>query len=193
MGLPVSWDRRFAMSSPCTRDSAQRFLHVLWIPTAIVWGRHCSHCAEEITEDQRDEITHHTAGLTEFKYWLLLPPEAKGLTSTAYQPPQHLSRGEDRKLVPPLLSPKSPLCWWQRGLLGQESSFLLKLKTSKLGTSLAVQWLRIRLPMQATRVQAPVREDPTCRGATKPVHHNCWARVPQLLKPTRHNYWSLHA
>ena len=36
------------------------------------------------------------------------------------------------------------------------------------GVSLVAQWLRIRLPMQGTRVQ----EDPTCHGATKPVHHN---------------------
>ena len=41
-----------------------------------------------------------------------------------------------------------------------------------LGTSLVAQWLRIRLPMQGTRVQALVREDPTCRRATKPVRHN---------------------
>ena len=40
------------------------------------------------------------------------------------------------------------------------------------GTSLVAQWIRIRLPMQGTWVQALVREDPTCRGATKPVHHN---------------------
>ena len=45
-------------------------------------------------------------------------------------------------------------------------------KNDMLGTSLVVQWLRIRLPMQGTRVQALVREDPTCRGATKPVRHN---------------------
>ena len=63
-------------------------------------------------------------------------------------------------------------------------------------TSLVAQWLRICLPMQRTRVRALVWEDPTCRGATKPVHHNywacslesmshnCWARVPQLLKPS---------
>ena len=44
-----------------------------------------------------------------------------------------------------------------------------------LGTSLVAQWLRIRLPMQGTHVRALVREDPTCCGATKPVHHNCWA------------------
>ena len=40
------------------------------------------------------------------------------------------------------------------------------------GASLVVHWLRIRLPMQGTRVRALVREDPTCHGATKPVHHN---------------------
>ena len=38
--------------------------------------------------------------------------------------------------------------------------------------SLVAQWLRIRLPLQGTRVRALVREDPTCRGATKPVRHN---------------------
>ena len=41
-----------------------------------------------------------------------------------------------------------------------------------VGTSLVVQWLRIRLPMQGTWVRALVREDPTCHGATKPVCHN---------------------
>ena len=38
--------------------------------------------------------------------------------------------------------------------------------------SLVVQWLRIRLPMQGTWVQSLAREDPACRGATKPVRHN---------------------
>ena len=42
----------------------------------------------------------------------------------------------------------------------------------ELGTSLVAQWLRIRLPMRRTRVQALVREDPTCRGASKPVRQN---------------------
>ena len=32
--------------------------------------------------------------------------------------------------------------------------------------------LRIRLPMQGTRVRALVWEDPTCHGVTKSVHHN---------------------
>ena len=42
----------------------------------------------------------------------------------------------------------------------------------KAGASLVAQWLRIRLSMQGTRVHALVREDPTCRGAKKPVRHN---------------------
>ena len=39
--------------------------------------------------------------------------------------------------------------------------------------------------MQGTRVWALVQEDPTCRGATKPVRHNYWACT---LEPTSHNY-----
>ena len=53
--------------------------------------------------------------------------------------------------------------------------------------SLVAQWLRICLPMQGTWVQALVREDPTCCGATKPVHHNYWACS---LEPASHNYWA---
>ena len=40
------------------------------------------------------------------------------------------------------------------------------------GASLVAQWLRICLPMQGTRVQALVREDSTCCGATRPVSHS---------------------
>ena len=47
--------------------------------------------------------------------------------------------------------------------------FLLK---SVSWTSLVVQWLRIHLPMQGTRVRTLVWEDPTCRKATKPMCHN---------------------
>ncbi|KAJ8776953.1 hypothetical protein J1605_014971 [Eschrichtius robustus] len=43
---------------------------------------------------------------------------------------------------------------------------------SPVGTSRVAQWLRIRLPMQGTWVQALVQEDPTCHGATKPASHN---------------------
>ena len=72
-------------------------------------------------------------------------------------------------------------------LLFSEQVFLnsIHLRNYDYWTSLVVQWLRIRLPMQGTRVRALVQEDPTCRGATKPVCHNYWAHVPQLLKPTR--------
>ena len=41
--------------------------------------------------------------------------------------------------------------------------------------------------MQGTRVQALVQEDPTCRRATKPMHHNYWACT---LEPASHNYWA---
>ena len=46
------------------------------------------------------------------------------------------------------------------------------IKSPGLGASLVVQWLRICLPMQGTRVRALVWEDPTSRGATRPVSHN---------------------
>ena len=50
-----------------------------------------------------------------------------------------------------------------------------------MGASLVAQWLRIRLPVQGTRVRSLVWEDPTCRRATKPMRHNYWAHAPQLL------------
>ena len=46
------------------------------------------------------------------------------------------------------------------------------LKKAKNRTSLVVQWLRICLPMQGTKVQSLVWEDPTCPGTTKPVSHS---------------------
>ena len=46
------------------------------------------------------------------------------------------------------------------------------IKKSTNRTSLVAQWLRICLPMQGTRVRSLVQEDPTCRGATKPVCRN---------------------
>ena len=45
-------------------------------------------------------------------------------------------------------------------------------KNIKNGASLVVQWLGVFLPTQGTRVRALAREDPTCRGAAEPVHHN---------------------
>ena len=59
------------------------------------------------------------------------------------------------------------------------------LKNCLMGTSLVAQWLRICLPMQGTQVRALVQEDPTCRGATKPMCHNYSACY---LEPASHNY-----
>ena len=50
---------------------------------------------------------------------------------------------------------------------------LIKLSKNKYRASLVAQWLRVRLPMQGTRVRALVWEDPTCCGAAGPVSHNC--------------------
>ena len=47
-----------------------------------------------------------------------------------------------------------------------------------------VQWLRLCMSMQGTRVSSLVQEDPTCHAATKPVSSNYWALKLQLLKPT---------
>ena len=60
------------------------------------------------------------------------------------------------------------------GLSGVKSGEFLvaSLKSLIPGASLVAQWLGIRLPMQGTRVRALVWEDPTCRGATRPVSHN---------------------
>ena len=52
---------------------------------------------------------------------------------------------------------------------------------------LVAQWLRNCLPMQETRVQSLVWEDPTRLRATKPVSHNCWACA---LGPRNGNYWA---
>ncbi|KAJ8786689.1 hypothetical protein J1605_006178 [Eschrichtius robustus] len=58
-------------------------------------------------------------------------------------------------------------------------------KELRPGTSMVAQWLRTRLPVQGTWVQALVLEDPTCHGATKPVRHNYCACA---LEPTNQNY-----
>ena len=48
---------------------------------------------------------------------------------------------------------------------------------------MVVWWMRIRLPMQGTRVQSLVQEYSTCRGAAKPMHHD-WS-LP-ALEPMPH-------
>ena len=49
--------------------------------------------------------------------------------------------------------------------------------------SLVAQWLEVCLPMQGTRVWALVWEDPTCRGANRPVSHNYWACASGACAP----------
>ena len=71
---------------------------------------------------------------------------------------------------------------WRRSIWSLGFSYTI-LYIKRIGTSLVAQWLRICLPMQGTLVRSLVQEDPTCCGATKPVYHNYWDRVPQLLKP----------
>ena len=51
-------------------------------------------------------------------------------------------------------------------------SLLRLLVKNALRASLMAQRLRVRLPMQETRVQSLVWEHPTCCRAAKPVGHN---------------------
>ena len=53
-----------------------------------------------------------------------------------------------------------------------EKTFPKHVYKKRLRASLVAQWLKIHRPMQGTWVRALVREDPTCRGATKPACHN---------------------
>ena len=61
--------------------------------------------------------------------------------------------------------------WGEVGSSSRDPGTKIKVRDG-VWASLVAQWLRIRLPMQGTRVRALVREDPTCRGATKPMSHN---------------------
>ena len=58
-------------------------------------------------------------------------------------------------------------------------------KTVTVRASPVAQWLSVSLPMQGMWVRALLWEDPTCRGATRPVSHNYWAlRVWSLCSAT---------
>ena len=64
---------------------------------------------------------------------------------------------------------------------GDFQGHLLRKTNLKLqpGTSVAVQRLRIHLPMQGTQIPSVVQEDPTWLAAAKPVYHNYWACTPE--------------
>ena len=70
------------------------------------------------------------------------------------------------------------VCFFYSGIIFVMIKCIFK-KGSPLGNriayfraSLVAQWLRICLPVQRTRVRALVWEDPTCRGAARPVSHS---------------------
>ena len=107
----------------------------------------------------------------------------KSCVSTTQQMTCSAPESGDENLCPP--SPSCRVDWLtsQRGKVFQDSvvlagegwllgQSLCQAQKKVAGTSLMAQWLRIRLPMQGTRVRALFGEDPTCRGATKPVCHN---------------------
>ena len=78
--------------------------------------------------------------------------------------------------------------WGKR--LSTHASFWLLGESDKIicvETSLVAQWLGVHLPMQGTRAQFLVQEDPTCLWTTKLLHHNYWA---QTLEPPHRNYLS---
>ena len=77
-------------------------------------------------------------------------------------------------------------CWWECKLMQPLWRTVWRfLKKLKIGASLVAQWLRVCLPVQGTRVRALVWEDPTCRGATRSVCHNCWACASGACAPQR--------
>ena len=85
-------------------------------------------------------------------------------------------------------------------LLSSHSSGELKEESGKHlleenRASLVARWLRICLPVRGTRVRALVWEDPTCRGATGPVSHNCWACASGACAPQqeRPRWWEARA
>ena len=95
-------------------------------------------------------------------------PAISALSSTAPPPP------------PPCPGPSDAPELEKRLLILSSEAYQIKKQT---GASLVVQWLRICLPMQGTRVRALVWEDPTCRGATRPVSHSYWACASGACAP----------
>ena len=60
----------------------------------------------------------------------------------------------------------------------------LSVRRTHIRASLVVQWFRVHLPMQRTRVRPLLWEDSTWDRATKPVCRNYWAHVPYSPRPT---------
>ena len=77
------------------------------------------------------------------------------------------------------MNPHLPCLWVRRNSPCLQRTYDLELHCP--WTFLVAQWLRIYLPMQGTWVRSLVREDPTCRGATKRGCHSLgvWALEPE--------------
>lgn len=74
------------------------------------------------------------------------------------------------------MHPLCTCCKYTR-LQSSDSHFIQTQTNTMSRTSLVALWIRRHLPVQGLRVQSLVREDATCRGATKP-------RAPQRLSPS---------
>ena len=71
---------------------------------------------------------------------------------------------------------------WSRFCCSDNPKFSVA-QNNKNWASLVTQWLRVCLPMQGTWVRALVWEDPTCRGATRPMCHKYWACASGACAP----------
>ena len=56
--------------------------------------------------------------------------------------------------------------------IGVDEKLISSQSKKEMRASLVVQWKRILLPVQGTRVQSLLQEDPICGRATNSVHFN---------------------
>ena len=91
---------------------------------------------------------------------LLLPPVEKSRFTKHYQ--QGIQQPSRKVLVLEVSCCFFLMILKSTGKSRDPSSF------KRCRTSLVVQWIRIRLLVHGTHVRSLVREDSTCRGATKP-------------------------
>ena len=149
-----------------------------------------------------------TKGVAEMILWLLSYVNKDNAASSLFTRTQAALSHQERRLA--VLRPPCSRSFWEATEALQSVVLVLqfsqprrqtyrKQKSKKYNswTSLVAQWLRVCLPTQGTQVRALVQEDPTCHRATKPMRHNswacaleptshnCWAHMPQLLKPMR--------
>ena len=124
-----------------------------------------------------------------FSPWNRKLKQGKSLHCPYYPAPLHLW-----STLPSLASEHLHVTFADLGIKTNHSDNSQK-NILKWGASLVAQWLRVCLPMQGTRVQALVREDPTCRGAARPMSHNYWvcASGACALQRERLRQWEARA